>query len=99
MESEGLNLPLIRRRPLYKALNRTLHILYEAGLMKPPLEAEPLIAAARRRARSDDFGDETFREPLRRLLVQTLQTDRFQIDRHLRVMTTRWHGLLIQDQE
>jgi len=68
MESEGLNLPLIRRRPLYKALNRTLHILYEAGLMKPPLEAEPLIAAARRRARSDDFGDETFREPLRRLL-------------------------------
>jgi len=28
-----------------------------------------LIAAARRRARLDNFGDETFREPLRRLLA------------------------------
>jgi hypothetical protein len=36
--------------------------------MKEPLETELLITAARRRPRLNDFGDETFREPLRRLL-------------------------------
>jgi hypothetical protein len=62
------NLPLIRRRLLFKALSWTLGILEKPGLMKQPLETEFLIAAARRRARLDNFGDETFREPLRRLL-------------------------------
>jgi len=37
--------------------------------MKQPLDTELLIAAARRRARLENFGDETFREPLRRLLA------------------------------
>src|SRR6516164_6609991 len=60
--------PLIRRGLHFKALSWTLCILHKFGLMKQPLETEPLIAAARRRARLDDFGDETFREPLRRLL-------------------------------
>jgi hypothetical protein len=36
--------------------------------MKQPLETELLITAARRRARLDNFGDESFREPLGRLL-------------------------------
>jgi hypothetical protein len=36
--------------------------------MKQPLKTELLIAAARRRTRLDNFGDETFREPMRRLL-------------------------------
>jgi hypothetical protein len=61
-------LPLIRRRLLFKALSWTLRILDKPGLMKQPLETELLIAAARRRARLNNFGDETFREPLRRLL-------------------------------
>jgi hypothetical protein len=60
--------PLIRRGLHFKALSWTLCILHKFGLMKQPLETESLIAAARRRARLDDFGDETFREPLRRLI-------------------------------
>jgi Sulfotransferase family len=62
------NLPVIRRRLLFKALSWTLRILDKPGLMKQPLETELLIGAARRRARLNNFGDETFREPLRRLL-------------------------------
>ena len=62
------NLPVIRRRLLFKALSWTLRILDKPGLMKQPLETELLIAAARRRARLNNFGDEAFREPLRRLL-------------------------------
>jgi hypothetical protein len=60
--------PFIRPRLHFKALSWTLCILHKFGLMKQPLETESLIAAARRRARLDDFGDETFREPLRRLI-------------------------------
>jgi len=60
--------PLIRRSLLYNTLSRTLHILGTSRLMKQPLGAEPLITAAQRRARLDDFGDDAFREPLRRLL-------------------------------
>ena len=62
------NLPLIRRPLHFKALSWTLRILDKLGLMKQPLETELLITAARRRVRLDNFGDETFREPLRRLL-------------------------------
>jgi hypothetical protein len=62
------NLPLIRRRLLFKALSWTLRILDKTGSIKQPLETQLLIAAARRRARLDEFGDEAFREPLRRLL-------------------------------
>jgi hypothetical protein len=62
------NSPFIRRRLFYNALSGTLDILDKFGLMKQPLEAELLIAAARRRVRLDDSGDEIFREPLRRLL-------------------------------
>jgi hypothetical protein len=61
-------LPFIRRRLLYNALSCTLGVLDKCGLMKQPLETELLITAARRRARLNDFGDETFREPPRRLL-------------------------------
>jgi hypothetical protein len=63
------SLALFRRRLLYNTLSWTLHILDTSGLMKRPLEIELLITAARRRARLDNFGDETFREPLRRLLA------------------------------
>lgn len=34
-----------------------------------PLDEESLLAAARRKAQADDFGDESFHEPLRRLLA------------------------------
>jgi cation transport ATPase len=46
-----------------------------------PLDEESLLAAARRKAQADDFGDESFHEPLRRLLLEappaqiTLSTD------------------------
>src|SRR5262245_38699099 len=62
------NLPLIRHRLHFTALSWTLRLLSDLGLMKQPLETELLIAAARRLAKLDNFGDETFREPLRRLL-------------------------------
>jgi hypothetical protein len=39
-----------------------------AGLLQRPLRPEPLLALARRRSGLRDFGDETFIEPLRRLL-------------------------------
>jgi hypothetical protein len=39
-----------------------------AGLLRRPLRPEPLLALARRRSGLRDFGDETFVEPLRRLL-------------------------------
>ena len=63
------SLPLFRRRLLYNALSWTLHLLDRSGLKKQPLDPELLITAARRRTRLDNFGDETFREPLRRLLA------------------------------
>jgi hypothetical protein len=66
-ESEGL-LPVVRRAPLDNVLSRTLRILDKSGLMTQRLATELLIATARRRARLNDFGDEAFREPLRRLL-------------------------------
>jgi hypothetical protein len=37
-------------------------------LVKQPLQIEALLAAVRRQTGLDDFGDETFREPLSRLL-------------------------------
>ena len=60
--------PVIRRGLHFKVLSWMLRILDRTGLLKQPLKTELLMAAARRRARLDDFGDETFREPLRRLL-------------------------------
>ena len=60
--------PVIHRRLPFKVLSWMLRILDRPGLLKQPLKTEPLMAAARRRARLVDFGDETFREPLHRLL-------------------------------
>ncbi len=62
------NLPSVRRPLRFSALSFTLRILENAGLMKQPLQIEALLAAARRQTGLDDFGDETFREPLSRLL-------------------------------
>ena len=62
------NLPSVRRPVRFSALSFTLRILENAGLMKLPLQIEALLAAARRQTGLDDFGDETFREPLSRLL-------------------------------
>jgi hypothetical protein len=53
---------------LLEALNWTLRILEKVGLMKQRLRPEALLTAARRQTGLDDFGDETFREPLSRLL-------------------------------
>ena len=60
--------PVVRRRLPFKVLSWVLRILDRFGLLKPPLQTEALMAVARRRSRLEDFGDETFREPLRRLL-------------------------------
>ena len=62
------NLPSVRRPVRFSALSFTLRILENAGLMKQPLQIEALLAAARRQTGLDDFGDETFLEPLSRLL-------------------------------
>ena len=51
-----------------EALNWTLRILEKFGLMKQRLRPEALLTAARRQTGLDDFGDETFCEPLSRLL-------------------------------
>jgi hypothetical protein len=55
------------RLPL-RTLNGLLRTLERAGLIKQPLETERLIQTARRRVGLTEFGDETFREPLGRLL-------------------------------
>jgi hypothetical protein len=62
------NLLSVRRPVRFSAVSFTLRILENAGLMKQPLQIEGLLAAARRQTGLDDFGDETFREPLSRLL-------------------------------
>ena len=62
------NLPSVRRSVPFRALSFTLRILEKVGLMRQPLQTEALLAAARRQTGLDDFGDETFREPLSRLL-------------------------------
>jgi hypothetical protein len=59
------------RRPRPVAwLNALGPLLTRLGAL-PPLEEEALLAAARRKAGLDDFGDEWFREPLR-VLVDSL---------------------------
>ena len=63
------NLPSVRRTLRFNALSCTLRLLENVGLMQQPLQTETLIAAARRQTGLDDFGDETFREPLSRLLA------------------------------
>jgi hypothetical protein len=62
------NLLSVRRPVRFSAVSFTLRILENAGLMKQPLQIEALLAAARRQTGLDDFGDETFLEPLSRLL-------------------------------
>ena len=62
------NLPSVRRSLPFNALGWTLALLEKVGLMQQPLHTETLVAAARRQTGLDDFGDETFREPLSRLL-------------------------------
>jgi hypothetical protein len=62
------NLPSVRRPVPFRALSFTLRILEKVGLMRQPLQTEVLLASVRRQTGLDDFGDETFREPLSRLL-------------------------------
>ena len=62
------NLPSVHRSLPFNALGWTLNLLEKVGLMQQPLQTETLVAAARRQTGLDDFGDETFREPLSRLL-------------------------------
>jgi hypothetical protein len=59
--------------PLARALNRGGRVIERAGLPVVRLDAEQLAADARRRVRLEDFGDETFREPLRRLVASLEQ--------------------------
>jgi hypothetical protein len=63
------NFSSVRRSLPFNALGWTLNLLQKVGLLQQPLHTETLIAAARRQTGLDDFGDETFREPLSRLLT------------------------------
>ncbi|HJQ74315.1 MAG TPA: sulfotransferase, partial [Gaiellaceae bacterium] len=57
------------RQPLaLRALNRAGGLLAGAGLPLVRLDPDGLCARASRRTGLDDFGDDAFREPLRRLL-------------------------------
>src|SRR5271166_3115405 len=62
------NLPSVRRSVPFIALSFTLRILEKVGLMRQPLQTEALLASVRRQTGLYDFGDETFLEPLSRLL-------------------------------
>src|SRR5271165_1343872 len=62
------NLSSVRRSVPFIALSFTLRILEKVGLMRQPLQTEALLASVRRQTGLDDFGDEAFLEPLRRLL-------------------------------
>lgn len=56
------------RRPFaVQALNRAGKWLEKAGILKLEVDDEWLMDHARRHARLEDFGDDGFREPLRRL--------------------------------
>ena len=63
---------MVRRSFLVHTLNAVGGIVSQATLAS--LEEGALLKAARRRAGHDDFGDASFREPLRRL-VSALQTE------------------------
>jgi len=63
-------LPLPPHRPLpMRILNAAGRVLARSGLALPRLDEERLLAAARRRARLEDFGPESFRPGLRRLIA------------------------------
>jgi Sulfotransferase family len=73
------DLPSARRSLPFSALSWALSLSEKTGLMHQPLDTEALVAAARRRTRLDDFGNETFREPLSRLLASCATEARLNI--------------------
>jgi hypothetical protein len=54
--------------PFTRALNRSGRAIERAGIPLVRIERDALLADARSRARLDDFGDDTFREPSARLI-------------------------------
>jgi hypothetical protein len=62
------SLPRARRPLALRLLNGTGRALRAAGLPLVPLDDASLLARATRSTRLDDFGDDAFRAPLRRLL-------------------------------
>jgi hypothetical protein len=59
----------LNRQPLrLKAIKAALHLLERTGWRKPQLEAKALLEAARTETGLDDFGGETFLDPLSRLV-------------------------------
>ena len=71
--------PSVRRGLPFNALSWTLGLLEKVGLVQQPLHAQALIAAAQHRTGLDDFGDETFREPLSRLITSCATEARLNI--------------------
>jgi hypothetical protein len=57
------------------------------GLLRRPLDADGLIAAARRRSRQHEFGDTSFAEPLRRFLIACVDEASLSV---VGRMATRW---------
>ncbi|HWB58956.1 MAG TPA: hypothetical protein VG733_05670, partial [Chthoniobacteraceae bacterium] len=58
----------VRQRVAIQILNRAGNLLEKAGLPRFRADEGILVDAARRQAGLDDFGDDSFREPLRRLV-------------------------------
>ena len=56
--------PAPRPRPI-RALNATWGAMARTGVGRTSLDEASLVAAARRASGLHDFGDETFREPMR----------------------------------
>src|SRR5512142_2274594 len=57
------------------------------GLLRRPLQAEPLVSLARRRTGLDDFGDDAFIDPLRRFLSACMDEASLSL---VGRMATRW---------
>jgi hypothetical protein len=72
-----------KRRPI-RALNSALHLLNRLGLARTELDADELMATARRATGLADFGPDSFVEPLH-LLVRALreEADLNPVGRHL----------------
>jgi Sulfotransferase family len=59
-----------QRTPI-RLVNSALRILNSTGIARTTLDADQLMAAAKNRTGLDEFGDERFIEPLRRLVAST----------------------------
>ena len=72
---------------LYSVLTIADGVADAVGLLRRPLQVEPLLALARRRTGLDEFGDTSFVDPLRRFLVCCMDEASLSL---VGRMATRW---------